>query len=368
MSDLDTIIKNTIRHDGPMDLARYMDLCLTHPQYGYYVTRDPFGGAGDFVTAPEISQMFGEMVGMWLALLWQNMGQPARLNLIECGPGRGTLMADLLRATRHVNGLHQALSITFIEKSPTLAQKQAAAIDAVGFDGTRRWASHLNEIAADSDYDGAPAVVIGNEFIDALPIHHCVLTDKGWMERVIGLSDDDKLQYGLIPARTELTDIIAERKTPPEQNEIIEVSPERDAYIRDICAFIKTRSGAALFIDYGHDVVDAVGDTFQAMRDHAYTDPLKKPGSADLTSHVDFFRVKQVATDAGCTPQGTMTQGDFLHHLGIGQRAQALVQNAAADKAEDIYNAYQRLTAKDQMGELFRVVAFSHGVNGVPIL
>ncbi len=363
MSELTDIIKNMIRHDGPMDLARYMEFCLTHPQYGYYVTRDPFGGAGDFVTAPEVSQMFGEMIGLWLALYWQNSGSPKRLNLIELGPGRGTLMADLLRGTRNVAGLHQALTITFVEKSPTLMEKQREAINASGFSGEVSWAEHLNDVAVDS----AMSVVIGNEFLDALPIHQCTFTEKGWMERAVGLSDDGQLQYGLIPVSPLLKVLIEERTDTPAFNDLVEISPERDAYIRDVCAVIKKNNGAALFIDYGHDVPNAKGDTFQAMRDHGFVEALKKSGHADLTSHVDFFRTKQVAEAAGAACFGTMTQGDFLHHIGIGHRAQNLVQNAG-DKAEDIYNAYKRLTDADQMGDLFKVVAFTYNDKGVPIL
>tara|TARA_R110002124_G_scaffold64985_2_gene177297 strand:+ start:106167 stop:107246 length:1080 start_codon:yes stop_codon:yes gene_type:complete len=359
MSRLENSLQRQIQSDGPMDLARYMDICLLHPDYGYYVTRDPLGEKGDFTTAPEISQMFGEMIGIWSAILWNNINMPAALNLIEIGPGRGTLMADLLRGSQHVPGFHDALTISFVEKSPVLKKKQQEAMDASGFAGKVTWYDDI------SDYHArGPALVIANEFLDALPIRQLEFTDNGWMERRVGYAHLEGFFLGLSPANTEHTDMMPKH---PKIGDIYEFSPARDAYLSRIIDVLAVHGGAALLVDYGHDQKFAQGDTFQAMRNHDYIDPFENPGCADLTSHVDFYRIRQVAESKHCHVYGSVEQGDLLHKLGIGQRAQMLCDKSPEQK-DAIIAAYKRLTDKDKMGQLFRAMAITRKLAGEPLL
>lgn len=357
MSSLEDVLKKYIAADGPMHLARYMELCLTHPEFGYYVTRDPFGAKGDFITAPEVSQMFGEMIGLWAAMLWS--GKPQKLNVIELGAGRGTLMADFIRGTAKVPNFHDALHIAFVEKSPVLQDKQKCAVIDAGFPRSPIWAEDIDGL----DVDGM-TFIIGNEFIDALPIRQFEYTDKGWMERCVGISDNGVLAMGLLAADTLFT---AHLPKGAAIGDICERSPARDHYMERIAALIKSNSGAALLIDYGHDTPEAKGDTFQAMREHAFVDPLENAGNADLTSHVDFYRLREIAKAAGCDVFPSAPQGDFLHKLGIGQRAQMLVESAP-EKGAEIYEAYKRLTDDDKMGKLFKVMCITSNINGTPII
>lgn len=359
MAGINSVLQRYINADGPLDLARYMEICLTHPDFGYYVTRDPLGKDGDFVTAPEVSQMFGEMIGVWAAILWNNIGMPASLTVVELGPGRGTLMADLIRGSRHIPGFHDALNICFVEKSPVLRQKQKQALEGVGFANKVSWADDISDLK-----NKDVTVVIGNEFIDALPIRQLEFTDKGWMERRVSHNAIDGFFLGLSPADTHHTDMMPKH---PEVGDIYEFSPARDAYVKRIIDVMNRNGGAALLIDYGHDQVNAKGDTFQAMQDHQYVDPFEKPGSADLTSHVDFHRIGEVADKEHCYVYGSVTQGDFLHKLGIGKRAEMLCHKNPK-KAEEIYKAYQRLTADDEMGKLFKVMSITRRLNGEPLL
>jgi|TARA_R110002126_G_scaffold13118_1_gene56130 SAM-dependent MidA family methyltransferase len=359
MNGLEDTLKKYIAADGPMHLARYMELCLTHPEFGYYVTRDPFGEKGDFVTAPEVSQMFGEMIGLWAALLWGDSGKPQKLNIIELGAGRGTLIADFIRGTAKVPDFHDALQISFVEKSPVLQEKQKRSVADAGFARAPNWADDIEGL----DVDGM-TFVIGNEFIDALPIRQFEYTDKGWMERCVGIGEKGALSMGLIAAAPLL-------KTHLPQHAVIgdicERSPQRDHYMQRIAALIKKNSGAALLIDYGHDMPDAKGDTFQAMRHHEFVDPLEDAGNADLTAHVDFYRLREVAKAEGCDVFTSAAQGAFLHKLGIGQRAQILV-DSAPEKGAEIYEAYKRLTDNDKMGTLFKVMCISSNIDGAPII
>ena len=359
MNSLKDVLKKYIAADGPMHLARYMEMCLTHPEFGYYVTRDPFGTKGDFITAPEVSQMFGEMIGLWAAMLWSDSGKPEKLNVIELGAGRGTLMADFIRGTVKVPRFHDALHIAFVEKSPVLQDKQKCSVGDAGFTRTPIWAEDIDGL----DVDGM-TFIIGNEFIDALPIRQFEYTDKGWMERCVGISENGALSMGLIAADTLFT---AHLPKDAAIGDIYERSPARDHYMERIAALIKSNSGAALLIDYGHDTSDAKGDTFQAMHEHAFVDPLDNAGNADLTSHVDFYRLRKIAKAAGCDVFASASQGEFLHKLGIGQRAQILVESAP-EKGAEIYEAYKRLTDDDKMGKLFKVMPITSNINGTPII
>lgn len=328
MSALADILKNEITAQGPLSVARFMELALGHPEYGYYMKKDPFGAGGDFTTAPEISQMFGEVIGAWAADVWAQMGRPPELALLECGPGRGTLMADILRATQGVSGFCAAARVHLLEMSPVLREKQRAVLG----DYDVAWHADL----AAFDFDG-PVIAIANEFLDALPVHQFI----GGQERKIDFE----------PARGFYF--------MPESGEISEKAPARDEFVKSLSAKIKTQGGAALLIDYGH-VKSGPGDTLQALYKHKYVPVFEHIGDADITAHVDFESIARAAAEAGMDVHGPAMQGAFLSALGIEARA-AYLKAKTPDKALEIENSLQRLVASDQMGALFKVMCLSHG-------
>ncbi len=340
------ILRRLIGAQGPVSVAEYMALALGHPEHGYYMSRDPFGRAGDFTTAPEISQMAGELIGLWAAQVWLDQGRPDPIRLIELGPGRGTLMADALRAMAVVPGLLEALNVRLVETSPALRTRQQAALS-----GARPPVAWYERI--DQALDGAgPVLVIANEFFDALPVHQFVRTETGWHERLIGL-DDGALAFTLapVPAATEIG-----IDGPP--GTIVERSPAGEAIAGEIAAAIGARGGAALFIDYG-PARSGSGETLQAVRGHRYHPVLEAPGEADLTAHVDFERLAQTAQAQGASAYGPMAQGALFTALGIEARAQVLRAKATPDQAAQIGSALARLTAPDQMGTLFKALAIA---------
>ncbi|RYE35235.1 MAG: class I SAM-dependent methyltransferase [Hyphomicrobiales bacterium] len=344
MTTLKAEIVELIRQEGPIGISRYMALALGHPRHGYYMARDPLGADGDFTTAPEISQMFGELLGLWAAHAWQAMGAPRRFSLIELGPGRGTLMADMLRATRIVPGFHAALWVHLVETSPVLRGRQAAAL------GSFEPVWH-DSIAGALD---GPAIVVANEFLDALPLDQFVMTPEGWRERLVGLGDDGELAFGLAAASEETLRIAAPAGSVFEQPGIaLDI-------VTEVAGHLAAEGGAALFIDYG-SVRSGFGDTLQAMKRHEFVSPLTEPGEADLTVHVDFERVGQAVLRAGAALHGPATQRDFLLALGLPQRAQALSLKADATQRTKISTAFDRLIAQGEtgMGDLFKVLALS---------
>lgn len=351
MSPLDAIIRRQIEASGPMPVSQYMQLCLAHPKHGYYTTRDPLGVDGDFTTAPEISQLFGEMVAVWLASTWQQLGSPTPLALIELGPGRGTLMADILRATKNVRGFHEALSVHLVETSPALRAKQGDALKHTGFTPTHH-----------EDLENLPestSLFVANEFFDALPTNQWVHTDQGWNARKIGLGEigtdkTDQLIFGV-----DLTPLPAPKLVPdPAQHgTIIEHSPAQDRILRQIIERTQRFGGAGLIIDYGSDITGH-GDTLQAVRNHQPVSPLEAPGQADLTTHVDFAHLERIATEEGVGMTCSVEQGHFLLKLGLLERAGALGASANADMRETISLAVERLAGDAGMGKLFKVLGF----------
>ncbi|MGB4106270.1 MAG: SAM-dependent methyltransferase [Alphaproteobacteria bacterium] len=335
---MDEILKNIIRDKGPIDVAEFMGLALGHPAHGYYMKGDPFGTRGDFTTAPEISQMFGEMVAAWIMDVWQQMGAP-EFTLLECGPGRGTLMADIMRATKSVPGFHEAAHVHLLEISPALRAMQAAALDIY----KPEW--HVNlETLPDQ-----PMIVIANEFLDALPVRQLIRTGEGWRERVVAV-EGEKFVYGT-------KDLPFNLGVQAEEGEIFEISPVRSQFVMDL---MKKMDGAALIIDYGH-AEPGLGDTLQALRKHQYVSLLDGVGDADLTTHVDFYAVKQSAEAAGGKVFGPVEQGAFLKALGIDQRAETLKTRATPAQKTDIENSLRRLTDSGQMGWLFKVMGLTNG-------
>ena len=306
-----------------------------HPQFGYYATRDPFGASGDFTTAPEISQMFGELIGLCLAQTWLDQGAPAQITLAEIGPGRGTLMADALRATKGVAGFHAALSVHFIETSPTLRKRQAQSV---------KGATWHDDISTLPD---APLYLVANEFFDALPIRQFTRDEGGWREHMVGL-EGDNLVLGLSAAAP--IDLLAHRLADTKTGDIVEHCPALASIVSTMSAQIEARGGVALILDYGD--WRSLGDTLQALQNHEAANPFANAGLADLTAHVDFEAIAKAATRmTKVTPQGV-----FLERLGITARAQALARGLTDTALEAHIHAHWRLTHPDAMGALFKVI------------
>ena len=343
-------IKKLIKSSGPIPVWRYMELCLMHPQYGYYLSRDPLGREGDFITAPEVSQMFGELLGLWAASVWNAMGSPPLLRLIEIGPGHGTMMSDALRALRVLPPLYQALSIHLVEVNPVLRDKQKTALS-----GSRNitWHDTIDDVP-----DG-PSVIFANEYFDVLPIHQAVKGENGWHERTVELDDSGKLAFGAGSEPIPRFEVLLPpwvRAAPV--GAVFEWRP--DAEIMKIASRVRDQEGAALVIDYGHLRSDA-GDTFQAIARHSFADPLKNPGEADVTAHVDFQALVRATEDLGARVHGPVSQGDFLKRLGIETRAVSLMAKASHEVSEDVAGALKRLIGggSSGMGQMFKVLGIS---------
>ena len=352
MSNLGELLARRIRITGPITVAEYMAEALGHPQYGYYKRGDPFGLEGDFVTAPEISQMFGELLGAWCAAVWETMGRPSPVRLVELGPGRGTLMADALRGTRKAAGFHAAIDLHMVETSPYLRGRQAETLQKAAPTITPSWHDSLDEVP-----DG-PILLVTNELFDALPIHQFEFQGGRWLERVVDVdSGGDTLAFALRapgPAFAVAT-------TPPQlarQGAVVEACPAGVALAAAIGRRVVQHGGAALIIDYGHDGSGA-GDSLQAVRRHGKHDVLNEPGTADLAAHVDFGALARAAREAGAAAYGPIPQNTLLERLGIKLRAAALVRSATPAQAADLQAATERLLHLEQMGTLFKALAIA---------
>ena len=340
-------IKALVALKGPITVERYMELSLAHPEYGYYMNRDPFGASGDFTTSPEISQMFGELIGLWAAEVWTAMGAPNPVRLVELGPGRGTLMSDALRAARIVPEFRAALDVWLMETSPTLAAMQHELLLDAGV--AVSWAQNLKEVP-----DG-PAILIGNEFLDALPVRQFVRVNGQWRERVVRLNDERGLAFDV--ASEPEPDIRANGR----DGDILEVNPAGHRFMFELGGRLVRQGGAALLVDYGH-AVTGFGDTLQALRAHRYVDPLAMPGECDLTAHVDFAAMARSAAATGAAVYGPVDQGDFLRAIGIDLRTKALAERAGKERAEELQQARNRLVGKGkgEMGALFKAMAVAN--------
>ena len=323
---------------GPISVARYMTACLHDPDFGYYATRPALGFDGDFITAPLLSQMFGELLGVWAASTWELMGRPQAFRLVEMGPGDGTLMSDVLRAVRHAPGFLDAADLWLVETSGPLRVLQRARLGEAP-----QWAQSLAEVPA-----GAPLILIANELLDCLPARQFVRTAAGWAEQVVGLDRHGALIFGL--ASTPMGSLLPEAAV----GQVYEQSPAQAALGSELGRRIADDGGAALLIDYGR-AVPGFGDTLQALRLHEKVDPLARPGEADLTIHVDFPAVMDAACAEGAQA-AVITQTDLLARLGIGERAEALVR-ARPERSETIGRQLHRLIGGDEMGELFKACA-----------
>lgn len=351
-------LKRRIAVEGPITLADFMGAALGHPKYGYYMTRDPFGRSGDFTTAPEISQMFGELVGLWLAEVWRQSGEPKRARLVELGPGRGTLMADILRAAKMLPAFREALEVTLVDVSPVLRETQEKTLADSGV--TVTWVGSVDSLPD----DGQPIFAVANEFFDALPIRQMQRTVDGWRERLVTVSPEtDDLVLTLARGPGPLEALLPDRiRRNAGEGEIVELAPAVWRAAHSLGARIAASGGAALVVDYGYPA-SAAGDTLQAVRSHEPCGILNDIGEADLTAHVDFERLGEAFGEAGCRVAPLSTQGDFLRALGIEVRAKALAKSGDAAK---ISAARDRLIGDEGMGTLFKVLGVA--APGIPPL
>lgn len=322
---------------GPMTVAQYMTACLHDPKDGYYATRPALGADGDFVTAPLVSQMFGELIGAWLVACWERLGRPAPFRLVEMGPGDGTLMSDILRLARPAPAFAAAADLWLVEVSPPLREAQRRRLRAGPV--APKWADALADVPP-----GAPLLLVANELLDCLPARQYVMTSKGWAERLVGLDAEGRLAFGLTPSPG------AGPEGAP-QGAIFERSAAQEALGAELGIRIGSDGGAALLIDYGR-AEPGFGDTLQALKRHSKLSPLACPGEADLTVHADFPAVLDAARREGAQTHIT-SQGEFLHRLGLAQRAEALAA-ARPDKAAELARQYERLASVEGMGALFK--------------
>ncbi|WP_374763360.1 class I SAM-dependent methyltransferase [Yunchengibacter salinarum] len=335
-----------IRAEGPLTMADYMTAALMDPRHGYYQQKQVFGTAGDFITAPEISQMFGEVIGLTMAHFWDRTGRPENSLLVELGPGRGTCMADMRRALAVQPAARQALAPHMVEASARLKTLQKQAVPDV-----------IHHTTPDSLPDG-PIFLLGNEFLDALPVHQFEKRDGQWLERRIGLADDTAHTPRLVPVLTHPGAAFAlldeSRTAAAPDGTVLEVCPAARSLVATLADRLSRHGGAAVLIDYGSHR-PGTGDTVQAVKDHAYADPLAAPGTADITAHVDFAALVAIAEEQGI-PARIADQGAWLMEAGLGLRAEQLAAGADESTRRDILAALKRLTAPDQMGTLFKVL------------
>jgi NADH dehydrogenase [ubiquinone] 1 alpha subcomplex assembly factor 7 len=354
---LEREIRRRIEAAGPMPLAEYMGLCLGDPTHGYYVTRDPLGADGDFITAPEVSQMFGEMIGLWMAATWNKMGAPENVRVVELGPGRGTLMKDALRAMRVMPAFREASVLHLVEISPVLREQQERAL--ADADVPIFWHAEFAEVPK------GPAIVVANEYFDALPVNQAVKTYTGWHERCVAIGENGKLVFTL--ANDSIPHF--ERLLPPDLRDAPAASVfewRAELAAMELGRRIAHEGGGALVIDYGH-TESAFGDTLQAVGRHAYADVLSAPGTIDLTAHVDFAALIRAVETMGARGYGPIDQSQLLRRLGIETRA-ANLKAQRPDKATEIDVAMARLIGygRSDMGGLFKAAAFAHPSLGPP--
>ncbi len=346
---LEERLVDLIRLKGPITVADYMADALGHPHDGYYMSQTPFGADGDFTTAPEISQIFGELIGLWLLENWRALGSPGDFNLVEFGPGRGVLMEDILRATRLRAAFSKAACLWLLETSGRLRVEQQKRLRASGVKPL--WADEF------ADIPPAPTLIVANEFFDCLPVRQFQRVDRGWRERLVDIGEDGRLAFIL-------------GKTPPPANyglpgdddsepgDIFEINFAARDFMTEVVGGLVAHGGAALIIDYGH-VASGLGDTLQAVRDHRYWPALSTPGQADLTAHVDFGALADAAVDAGAAVYGPTAQGRFLDRLGIKLRTEMLCKDKPEAEQQKIRAGAARIAAPDKMGEIFKVMCIA---------
>ncbi|KAJ4974820.1 hypothetical protein NE237_007994 [Protea cynaroides] len=396
-SELVKHLKGIIKfRGGPISVAEYMEEVLTNPKAGFYINRDVFGAQGDFITSPEVSQMFGEMIGVWVMCLWEQMGQPDKVNLVELGPGRGTLMADLLRGASKFEKFTKSLNIHMVECSPALQKLQYSALkcadeDTTSDDGGQRtvtklagatvsWHATLEQVPT-----GLPTIIIGHEFYDALPVHQFQRASRGWCEKMVDVAENSQFRFVLSPQPTPATLYLMERckwaaTEDSAKLDHIEVCPKAMELTHEIANRISSDGGGALIIDYGLNGI--VSASLQAIRKHKFVEILDDPGTADLSAYVDFAAIRHSAEEASddVSVHGPMTQSQFLGSLGINFRVEALLQNCTDEQAESLRTGYWQLVGDGEapfwegpdqktpigMGTRYLVMAIVNKKQGVP--
>lgn len=348
MSLLLKYIQKEIEQNGPMRVSDFMALCLMHPEYGYYMTRDPFGESGDFITAPEISQLFGEMIGLWAVQKWIQLGQPEKWTLIECGPGRGSLMQDLLRTSLVMPDFINGMKLYLLEGSPVLKAVQKDKLE--NYDPI--WIDTI-----DPDFfldEKGPVIIIGNEFLDALPVSQFQKINGIWNERYVDFHDG-VLSFCFKEIKDDKKTLLKDIRVDDQFTEIIEISESVIDFWNVVLKLIEKRNGSALFIDYGYET-QAFGETLQAVYKHEYCNVLKKPGEVDLTAHVNFDLLKKLAFGTKGAVYGPVSQSLFLKEMGILFRADKLKSQASSKACKDIDMSLNRLLSSQEMGSLFKVI------------
>ena len=345
MTPLERHLSDLIENQGPISVATFMSIVLGHPTLGYYSAQRPFGQDGDFTTAPEINQIFGELLGLWSVQTWLDMGQPKPFDFIELGPGRGTLMADALRAIQQVAPFFmESATVRLVEISPSLRKEQKNRLpDHV------TWHDHIAQL------DPAPCIVIGNEFFDALPIHQYTKLEHGWGERLVGLTGNDAAPFEFLVS-PPLGESAPDNPGQARIGDVFEASPASHAVIAEIAERLVAQGGAALFVDYGYEAPGS-GDTLQAVKNHRYHPVLSEIGLADVTAHVNFAALMGAGVSVGASAWGAVDQGTFLERLGIHQRAQALIRGKDEKATQDILSGVDRLVSRAKMGRLFKVIS-----------
>jgi len=352
-------IAQSIAITGPMPISQYMHLCNAHPDLGYYSTGNPVGKDGDFITAPEISQMFGELIGLWCLQAWQAMGSPDPVQIVELGPGRGTMITDVIRSIKSSREFADATQICLVETSASLQVQQRSKLSET--DMRVDWVENIEQLPP------IPAIFIANEFLDALPFRQFVKTNDGWQELCVGLNGEpDSSQLAFVIGSSGLEENLL---PPGHENEpvgaIFEHAPAREAITILIAEHIKTNGGAALLIDYGHQK-SGFGDTFQAVQSHQPVPTLANPGNSDLTSHVDFQAIGDIAIRSGVNASRIVTQQDFLLAMGLLERAGRLGHGKSALVQQNIQQDVERLVGDEQMGQLFKVLCLTRHDCPVP--
>ena len=356
MTSLEGQLKSYIQANGPISVRAFMEACLYDPQHGYYRAGNPIGAEGDFITAPEISQMFGEILGVWAVTCWQAMGQPLPLQIIELGPGRGTLMSDMLRSLKKLHPAFEMISLCLVEKSLSLRAAQKKTVEP--YECRVSWHETLGGIPA------GPSLLIANEFLDCLPIRQFIRTRDGWHERVVGLDQNGDFAFVVgKPLRKGV--IVPQRYVDAPPGSIFEYCPDFEELMKDLARLGQGGPFAGLFIDYGFEG-PALGETLQAVKSHKMVPPFVRPGDVDLTAHVDFTAFAALAVANGLKAYGPRDQGAFLSQLGIGTRAQTLAASASEPQAEKLLSDVVRLVAPEQMGSLFKVMCVTSGGVRVP--
>lgn len=353
--NLESYLKDLIKASGPITVSEYMRLALSHEDYGYYRRNNPLGKEGDFITSPEISQIFGELLGAWIISNWHSLGMQQDPIIVELGPGRGTLMKDMLRLIKKIPALYSIAKVHMVEINGDLKEEQRKSLADEEIEIT--WHESLETVPRQSMF------LVANEFFDALPINQFVKTENGWNERLVGLDDEDNLTF-MDGSSTNLD--LLPKGEDIEVGGMYETSPDSIAIIQDIANRVRDDGGTALVIDYGY-FHDGFKDTFQAVKKHEYWPVLKTPGEADLTSHVNFPLLKKKAEEAGAKAYIDVTQGELLEALGLSVRSEMLAKNADEKTKENITLSSRRLSHEDEMGTLFKCMAIAGSNSPIPL-